>query len=175
MIDNITKQYLTFPVDSPPRTQQLYFLRKIHKNPIAVRSIVSGCSGPTEKISQLIDRHLQPFVPKMKSYVQDTEEFIRFIESLKLPSNCTLATIDVKSLYLNIPHDEGVLAVLNKLYYNNRESDEIETPLEAMKDLFNIVLTKNYFNFAGKMFHQIQGSAMGTKIAPAYANIFKGD
>ena len=127
VIDNITKQYLTFPVDSPPRTQQLYFLKNIHKNPIAVRPIVSGCSGPTEKISQLIDRHLQPFVPKIKSYIQDTGEFIRFIESLKLPSNCTLATIDVKS------------------------------------------------NFAGKMFHQIQGTAMGTIMAPAYANIFMGD
>ena len=29
VIDNITEQYLTFPVDSP-RTQQLYFLQKIH-------------------------------------------------------------------------------------------------------------------------------------------------
>ena len=36
VIDNITQQYLTFPVDSPPRTRQLYFLKKIHKNPIAV-------------------------------------------------------------------------------------------------------------------------------------------
>ena len=44
-----------------------------------------------------------------------------------------------------------------------------------MKDFLNIVLTKNYFNFAGKMLHQIQGTAMGTKMAPAYANIFMGD
>ena len=175
VIDNITKQYLTFPVDSPPRTQQLYFLKKIHKNPIAVRPIVSGCRGRTEKISQMIDRHLRPFVPKIKSYIQDTGEFIRFIESLKLPSNCTVATIDVKSQYLSIPHVEGVLAFLNKLYYNNREFNEIEIPPEAMKDFLNIVLTKNYFNFAGKMFHQIQGTAMGTKMAPAYANIFMGD
>ena len=153
----------------------MYFLKKIHKNPIAVRPIVSGCSGHTEEIPQLIDRHLQQFVPKIKSYIQDTEELIRFIESLKLPSNSTLATIDVKSLYLNIPHDEGVLAVLNKLYYNNRESDEIEIPPEAMKDFLNIVLTKNYFNFTGKRFHQIQGTAMGTKMAPANANVFKGD
>ena len=174
VIDNITKQYLTFPVDSLPRTQQLFFLKKIHKNPIAVTPIVSGCSGPTEKISQLIDRHLRPFVPKIKSYIQDTAEFIRFIESLKLPSNCTVPTMDVKSLYLNIPHVESVLAFL-KLYYNNRESDEIEIPSEAMKDFLNIVLTKNYFNFAGKMFYQIQGMAMGTKMAPAYANIFMGD
>ena len=92
-----------------------------------------------------------------------------------MPSNCTLATIDVKSLYLNIPHDEGVLAVLNKLYYNNRKFDEIEIPPEAMKDFLNIVLTKNYFYFVGKMFHQIQGTAMGIKMAPANAKIFMAD
>ena len=44
-----------------------------------------------------------------------------------------------------------------------------------MKDFLNIVLTKNDFYFAGKMFHEIQGPAMGTKMAPAYANIFMGD
>ena len=35
-----------------------------------------------------------------------------------------------------------------------------------------IVLDKNYFEFAGKKFHQIQGTAIGTKMAPSYANIF---
>lgn len=69
IIDNITKNYLTFPDDNPPRTQQLYFLKKIHKNPIAVRPIVSGCSGPTERISRLLDLNLQPEVPLIRSYI----------------------------------------------------------------------------------------------------------
>jgi hypothetical protein len=44
-----------------------------------------------------------------------------------------------------------------------------------MKDLLNIVLTKNYFQFADKMFHQVQGTAMGTKMAPSYANLFMAE
>ncbi len=39
IIDNITKDFLLFPEDTPPRTQQLYFLKKIHKNPISERPI----------------------------------------------------------------------------------------------------------------------------------------
>lgn len=66
IIDPIAKEHLTLETDPPPRTQQLYFLKKIHKNPIAVRPIVSGCGGPTERISQLIDLHLKPHVPKIK-------------------------------------------------------------------------------------------------------------
>lgn len=59
IIDKITKDYLTFKSDKPPRTQQMYFLKKIHKSPTAVRPICSGSGGPTEKISQLIDMQLQ--------------------------------------------------------------------------------------------------------------------
>ena len=72
IIDPLTREYLTLSTEPPPRTQQLYFLKKIHKNPIAVRPIVSGCGGPTENISQLVDLHLKPHVPKIKSYLRDS-------------------------------------------------------------------------------------------------------
>ena len=44
-----------------------------------------------------------------------------------------------------------------------------------MRDLLKIVLIQNYFEFAGHMYHQIQGTAMGTKMAPAYANLFMAE
>ena len=176
IIDNTTKDYLTFQSDSMPRTQQLYyFLKKIHKNPIAVRPIVSGCGGPTERISQLVDLHLKPFVPKIKSYIRDSGHLINILQKTVIPTNSILATIDVKALYLNIPHNEGIQAVKNRLYYNNRESDDISIPCGTMSDLLHIVLTKNYFQFADSMYHQVQGTAMGTKMAPSYANLFMAE
>ena len=42
------------------RTQQLYFLTKLHKNPVAFRPIVSGSSGPTEAISKFVEYILKP-------------------------------------------------------------------------------------------------------------------
>lgn len=175
IIDSITRDYLRFTEGNIPRTQQLYFLKKIHKNPIAVRPIVSGCGGPTEKISQFIDLHLQPFIPTIHSYVKDSGHIIQILEQTKIPTNCTLATIDVKALYLNIPHKEGIQAVINRLYNNNPQSDAVPIPPNTMSDLLKIVLTKNYFQFSDRMYHQIQGTAMGTKMAPAYANLFMAD
>ena len=61
-IDSITRDYLHFKETETPRTQQLYFLKKIVKSSIVVRPI---CSGPTERISQLVDTYLQPHVPKI--------------------------------------------------------------------------------------------------------------
>jgi len=137
--------------------------------------MVSGCGGPTVKMSQLADLHLQPLIPEIKSYTKDSGHMIRQLENLKLPTNCVLATIDVKALYLNIPHEEGIRAVMNRAYYNNPQSELIEIPPETMTDIIKTVLTKNYFQFNDSMYHQIQGTAMGTKMAPAYANLFMAE
>ena len=39
-------------------------------------------------------------------------------------------------------------------------------------ELLEVVLTNNYFHFNGKNYHQISGTAMDTKLAPSYANLF---
>ena len=70
-----------------------------------------------QKTSQLVDLHLKPHVPKIKSYLRDSGPLISLLESTPIPENYTLATIDVKSLYLNIPHEDGINAVLNRLWY----------------------------------------------------------
>ena len=175
IIDPHTKTYLTLDIDPPPRTQQLYFLKKIHKNPIAVGPIVSGCGDPTEKISQLIDLHLKPHIPEIKSYLRDSSHLISLLESTPIPKDCTLATIDVKSLYLNIPHEDGINAVLNRLYGTQELADDMTIPPNTMTDLLKIVLEQNYFQFADKMYHQVQGTAMGTKMATSYANLFMAE
>ena len=175
IVDNITKSYLLAQENKETRTQQLYFLKKIHKNPIAVRPIVSGCGGPTERISSLVDLHLQPHVPLANSYLRDSSQLLQLLEDRTFPTDVTLATIDVKALYLNIPHGEGTRAVLNRLYHNNPNSQAVEMPPETMADLLKIVLTHNYFHFADRMYHQVQGTAMGTKTAPAYANLFMAE
>ena len=175
IIDPITKEHLTLTTDPPPRTQQLYFLKKIHKNPIAVRPIVSGCGGPTERISQLIDLQLKPHVPKIKSYIKDSGHLISLLESTPIPKDCILVTIDVKSLYLNIPHEDGIKAILNRLYRTKQLADQMTIPQGTMSDLLKIVLQQNYFQFTDQVYHQIQGTAMGTKMAPSYANIFMAE
>ena len=158
-----------------PRTQQMYFLKKIHKSPTAVRPICSGCSGPTERISKLVDIHLQPIVPKIESYIKDSGHLIQMLENITLPKQCTIATIDVSAMYTNIPHEEGIKAVKNRLYTLNPESDKVPIPPGTMSDLIRTVLTHNYFQFADHMYHQVQGTAMGTRMAPAYANLFMAD
>ncbi len=74
----------------------------------------------------------------------------------------------MKSLYPNIPQTEGIKTNIEALIkYNN-------LPLQknATETLFNFVLKYNIFSFANKTYRQVHGTAIGTKLAPAYANIF---
>ena len=72
--------------------------------------------------------------------------------------------MDVSSLYNNIPQDEGTEDI---------DASEIShIPRNVLRQPFEIVLRCNVFSFDGKIYEQIQGTAMGTKMAPSYANLF---
>ena len=86
---------------------------------MGIRPIVSSCNSITETISQFVDQWLQPHVKNLPSYLKDTTEFLKPIETTKLPSKCILASIDVSSLYTNIPHDDGKQSVLYFLQNNS--------------------------------------------------------
>ena len=45
---------------------------------------------------------------------------------------------------------------------------------ELITDMLQFILTKNYFQFNDKFYLQIHGTAMGSKVAPSYANIAMG-
>ena len=93
----------------------MYFLKKLHKNPHGIRPIVSGCSGPTERISSFLDHIIKPLVPTIPSHIKDSPHLISLLENTPIPSNAILATIDVSSLYTNIPQDEGTEACLDAI------------------------------------------------------------
>ena len=56
-IDIMTKKWLS-QTPSPPRLLVFYTLTKIHKPVLTGRPIISGCDGPTERISSFLDHIL---------------------------------------------------------------------------------------------------------------------
>ena len=156
-----------------PKTPNIYFLPKIHKNklPPPGRPIVAANECPTETISAFVDHFLNPMVKEQESYIKDTTDFINKIESIQTPKNgFIMGTLDVTSLYTNIPNEEGVNSIRDMLTKNR---NRLEKPSnENIITLLKLVLTKNDFQFNGMNFLQIGGTAMGTKVAPLYANLF---
>ena len=90
---------------------------------------------------------------------------------VQLPEGAILCTIDVVGLYPNILHEEG-LASLRK-FLDARTEKKVTT--EILLELAEIVLKNNVFQFNGKTLKQLRSTAIGTKFAPPYTNIFMAD
>ena len=137
------------------------------------RPIISGCSGPTEKISAFVDTLLQPISISQASYLKDTTHFINVIEKTKVSKKTILVLMDVTSLYTNIPQEEGITTICRAYEHFHRDNPPI--PTHYLREMLRLILEENSFQFNGKNYLQICGTAMGTKMAVAFANIFMAD
>ena len=144
---------------------------KIHKgsSDVVGRPVISNCSTATEHISEYLDFRLNPLVSKSKSFVKDTNHFLSLLAKLgEILDNVLLCTEDVVGHYPNIPHSEDLEAMCKAL--DTRQNPSIST--ESLVSLGKLVLDSNVFEFNGKVYKQKLGTAIGTKFAPAYANLF---
>ena len=169
---SINKDTMASLLSKDSKPSRFYILPKIHKPGNPGRPIVSSCGSPTEGISHFVDYHLAPLVKDIPSYIKDTTDFLNKLQQIKhLPPDTLLVTLDVRSLYTNIPHNEGIEACRAAL--NTRQV--LQPPTEDLIHLIKLILTKNNFVFEEDHYLQIHGTAMGTRMAPSYANIFMGD
>ena len=168
-IEDMTKKWLS-KTPCPPRIPEFYTLTKIHKPTLTGRPIISGCDGPTERISSFVDTLLQPISKSQTSYLKDTTDFINFIESTKVKNRTFLVSMDVTSLYTNIPQNEGIDTVCKA--YENFYKESPPIPTHYLREMLRLILKENSFQFCGKHYLQIHGTAMGTKMAVSFANIF---
>lgn len=174
--DEISFKVAKYLVLEQPRTAQLYLLPKIHKNisPPPGRPVVSANDCPTERISTFVDYFLKPLIPETQSYIKDTTHFLQLLGKMgHLPEGTFLVTLDVTSLYTNIPHREAEVAAY-KLLKKHRKKGEKPGNASLIR-LLHLVLTCNNFQFNGTNYLQVGGTAMGTRVAPSLANAFMDD
>ena len=137
---------------------------KIHKKGNPGQPVVISVNFhtiSTTGISKYVDYHLQPIVKDIPSYVRDTKDFLTKLNHVRHKlKEILLVTLDVKSLYTNIPTMK-VLKLLEKLMTNT-----------YLKQYLSLILTLNNFIFNCSHYIQVMGCAMATICAQAYANIF---
>ena len=147
--EEITDKNIQYFMINNPQLARFYLLPKIHKrlNHVPGRPVVSHVGFHTERISSFIDHHLQPLAQSVKSYVKDTNDFLKKLSHIgKLPEDAIMVTIDVVGLYPSIPHNEGLLAMKNAL--DRRQKQDVST--ESLCELAEIVLKNNIFEFNEK-------------------------
>ena len=179
----IDKDQAKWLVPEQPAPGRLYGLVKDHVDQekwpegskIPPLRPVESASGTTfENCSHFVDIHSNHLVKELPSYWQDTPDMLRFFEAENekgpQPQNTIPVTLDVTSLYTNIPIKEGI--DIFKSYLNTRSDKSV--PTDFLITLLTFVLTCNILTFDGNFFLQLIGTAMGTRVAPTFANLFMG-
>ena len=168
----------------------MYFLPKVHKlNTQALKSIqeiglntqnifppgrpiISQCGSATELIGHYIDYFLVPIVQSQGTYIKDTTAFINIIERLKPQADCLLISYDITNMFTNMPIDQLLQSVETAYNSFDKTCFKIKPPpVNDLVYLLRILLENNVFEFAGKLYKQTIGTAIGSAPSPAICDI----
>ncbi|XP_072422902.1 uncharacterized protein [Chiloscyllium punctatum] len=144
-----------------------YCLPKVHKANIPGRPIMSGNGTLCENLSSCVEGILKPSTQGISSFCRDTTDFLQTLSTHgPVEPGTFFVTTDVSALYTSIPNKDGIAATASVLNTNNCQSPN------TILQLIRFMLDHNVFTFDNQFFIQTHGTAMGTKFAPQYANIF---
>lgn len=90
--------------------------------------------------------------------------------SLDNARSSIMGSIDVESLFTNIPLDESIDIILERLF---ADADQyLGLNRQAFKILLQLAVKDCHFTFNSVIYKQIDGVAMGNPLGPIFANIF---
>ncbi|XP_064100762.1 uncharacterized protein LOC135211380 [Macrobrachium nipponense] len=112
-----------------------------------------------------------PYTPSKFCLTSSTE----FLEKIRdSPGDGTMASLDVESLFTNVPVDETIGIILEKVY-RNPDKQPPNIPEELLKTLLDICTKRAPFTtHRGQMFRQKDGVAMGSPLGVLFANFYMG-
>ena len=87
---DIPKETLDYFLVKNPKVGRFYLMPKIHKrlHNVPGRPVISNCGYFTENISAFLDYHLKLLSREVKSYIKDTNDFLKKLKGLdNLPSD----------------------------------------------------------------------------------------
>ena len=150
----------------------LYGNCKVHK------VVPEGETPPLRPILSAIDtlsynlvKYLVPVLSPLTSNNFVTKDSFTFAtDIIKQNSKFFMTSLDVDSLFTNIPLDETIEICVRKLFGRKRKFNGFSQV--EFKQLLQLAVKDSLFIFNGKYYTQCDGVAMGSPLGPTLANIF---
>ena len=148
----------------------LYGLPKIHKSTIPLRPILSSVNHYSYKIARFFIPLLNP-ISVSSLMIKDSFSFVQELLNSDIDySKVVMASFDVTSLFTNIPLNETIDIISNRIFSNCKRFQGLNR--SEFEKLLTLSVKNCHFMFNGRLFHQIDGVAMGSPLGPLFANIF---
>ena len=149
----------------------LYGNVKTHKPGNPIRPIISQIPTPTYRLAKDLAKLLSPYIPSRYSLASSSE----FLDLIKgMPTSGTVASLDVESLFTNVPVDTTIDYILDRVYRDDT-TPALDIPESALKTLLYLCTKEVPFKCPkGNMYFQKDGVAMGSPLGVLFANFFMG-
>ncbi|XP_062703746.1 uncharacterized protein LOC134286186 [Aedes albopictus] len=150
---------------NPPR---IYGLPKLHKEGRPLRPVVSTIGSATYQMAQYLAGVLENVVGKTEHHVKNSFEFAKQITGMQIPEEHMLFSLDVKSLYTNVPV-QYAMECIEARWSEVARYTKIDK--RSFLDATRLVLDSTFFNYRGVTYTQTFGVPMGSPLSPVIANI----
>jgi hypothetical protein len=147
----------------------LYGNVKNHKENNPLRPIIAQVTSPIYKTAQELDALIKPYIPK-KFSLRSRDDFLEILRDQR-PSG-HLASLDVTSLFTNVPTEE-TLEIIAKHVYSNEIIPAPSIPKKILLDLLRLCTSESPFRTPdNKIYQQINGVSMGSPLGPTFAEFY---
>ena len=171
-LNQLKDEEIIEPVGSRPgvETNLGNHLGKVHKETNnglpPFRPILSAIGTPTYDLAKFLLSFLTPLTQNEYT-VTDSFHFAE--EICKQDPNLYMASLDVDSLFTNIPLDETIDICIDSLYKDDDNTPKI--PKNVFRNLLAVATKESFFIFNNKFYTQIDDVAMGSPLGPTLVNI----
>ena len=145
---------------------------KTHKPGETLRPIISQVTTPTYRTAKQLDKLIKRYLPQGKM-LRSSTEFVELLHGKNYTGN--LFSLDVESLFTNVPLQRTVNIILDKVYHHPTLPPPV-IPKHILRELLLICTTEVPFrDMDGKMYVQCDGVSMGSPLGPTFANFFMAE
>ena len=167
--NSMSKEMRKFVKPVGTRPGIMYGNCKVHKQQVdgcpPFQPILLTLQTPTYNLAKFLVPILNPLT-KNQYTVKDSFQFAE--EICEQDPTLTMGSLDVDSLFTNIPLDETIDICINQLFEN---TDTVEGFKKSeLKQLLCLATKESYFIFNNLLYKQIDGVAMGSPLGPCLAN-----
>ena len=166
--DNTNTKILK-PITGEYKPGYLYGTVKTHKNDNPLRPIISQIPTPTYTTAKCLNNIITAYLPA-KYQINSTDDFLQLIRATN--SNGILASMDVESLFTNVPVLTTVDIICDAVY-NNPDMPPPPIDRNILKELLLACTTECPFtHMDGKLYIQKDGVSMGSPLGVTFANFY---
>jgi len=145
-----------------------YGVPKIHKDGCPLRIIVSSLKNHHYELTCFLHNIIKNSIPEAFSAVGNSYNLVKLLNGKLLGSNCTFASLDVVSLFTNVPLEWVFVGISNRWQFIRGNTS---IPKHEFIRAIKLILDSTYFSFETTVYRQTFGTPMGSPLSPIVADL----